>query len=114
MIFLCQNCGHRINQRTGDRSIWNPDEPSYKIEIDESEIGKYLLYNHKPFCSEECIEYAKSKPYIMKKDVKPYNDYESGFYNPDRPNGIETWKTERKIRRIRNKEKIKKINYSPF
>ena len=106
MIYLCQACGHRINQRTSYRSSWRPDEPLEKTGIPDEEIGVHLIYKHKAFCSEYCIELAKSKPCILEREVIPYDFFERGDHNPDRPNGIETWKTERKIRRpkrVKNK-----------
>lgn len=88
MIYLCQNCGHRINQRTADGSTWKPDEPLEKICIEPCNVGKYLLYNHKPFCSSECIEITKKNPNIINRDVIPANILERG------PN---SWKILRKI-----------------
>jgi hypothetical protein len=81
MILLCQNCGWRINQRHNN------------LETPEN-IGKYLLYKNKPFCSEYCIEHAKQKPYILTIPIQPTDWNEQGY---------ETWKTLRKIGRIRNK-----------
>jgi len=99
MIYLCQCCGSRINQRTRDGSIWrSADEPLGRTSVEPSQVGKYLLYNHKPFCSDLCIEYAKKHPYIMNVDVIPANILER------EPNG---WKTLRKINRNRNKQKQK-------
>ena len=105
MIFLCQTCGYRINQRTCDGSTWRPDETLGRTGVRDEDVGKHLLYNHKPFCSNECIEEAKNNPYILKREVIPSNALERPDFNPDRPNGLENWKTERKIGRIRNKVK---------
>ena len=99
MIYLCQTCGHRINQRTCDGSVYQPNEPLRKRDIKAEDVGKHLLYNHKPFCSEKCIEEAKKNHTILLKDVTPANELERCKYNPDRPNGLANWKTERKIRR---------------
>ncbi len=107
MIYLCQTCGYRINQRTCDGSTWRPDSPLRRnTQIKAEDVGKHLLYNHKPFCSVECIDVAKKIPYIMKREVIPSNDFEKGSFHPDRPNGIETWKTERKIKRNQSSSPI--------
>ena len=90
MIYLCQTCGYRINQRTQDRSWWQPDEPLQKTGIPDEDVGKHLIYNHMPFCSEDCIEMAKTKPHILQRLVTPANLFERGQ---------DTWKTQRKIRR---------------
>ena len=105
MIFLCQTCGYRINQRTCDGPSWRPDEPLGRTGVRDEDVGKHLLYNHKPYCSKECIEVAKKNPYILQREVRPANALERPDFNPDRPNGLENWKTERKIGRIRNKVK---------
>ena len=86
MIYLCQNCGWRINER--------------KYVKDEKDIGKHLLYNHKPFCSERCINEAKKNPRILERQVIPSDWNEQGWGYPD---DIKTWKTERKVNRIREK-----------
>ena len=99
MIFLCQNCGWRINQRKDTRN--NPEK-----------IGKYLLYEHKPFCSNLCINMTKAKPYTLTQPIEPSDWEESGYINLNRPNGIENWKTERKIGRVRPNRKLYKI-YKP-
>jgi len=98
MILLCQTCGWRINERYN----------IYKIENNENneDIGKYLLYNHKPFCSIECINKAKQYPKILNREVIPSDWEEQGYINKNRPNDIENWKTERKINRIRKKNNI--------
>lgn len=102
MIFLCQTCGYRINQRTADGSTWRPDEPLKRTGVRDKDVGKHLLYNHKPFCSKECIGVAKKNPYILQREVVPSNELERPSYNPNRPNNLNNWKTERKIGRIRN------------
>jgi hypothetical protein len=79
MIYLCQNCGWRIKER-------------YNKEIKPENVGKYLIYSNKPFCSERCIEYAKKRPYILIRDVKPSDWDEIGDKN---------WKVMRKINRKR-------------
>jgi hypothetical protein len=109
MIILCQTCGNRINQRTSDQSIYKSNEILSRTGIADSDVGKHLLYNGKPFCSDDCIEKAKSKPTILVKEVRPSNAFERGFPNPNRPNGIETWKTERKIGRVRPMRKLSKL-----
>lgn len=89
MIYLCQNCGWRINDRQQNK--------------DTSEnIGKHLLYKGKPFCSEHCIECAKAKPNILDRQVRPSDWDEAGWTDKNRPNGIANWKTERKIKRKEN------------
>jgi hypothetical protein len=85
MILLCQACGWRINQRNTN------------IEQPLDEIGKHLIYNNKPFCSERCIEKAKTIPHILSIIKKP-TDW-------DEP----AWKIERKIDRIRPMRKLSKI-----
>jgi len=90
MIYLCQTCGYRINQRTGDASIYAPKE-TFKIDIEPEKVGKHLLYKHKPFCSEECIHLAIQKPYILSREVVPANILERG------PN---SWKITRKLNKI--------------
>lgn len=106
MIYLCQTCGYRINQRTCDGSTWNPKEPLARNNINDADVGKHLLYNHKPFCSKECIEEAKNNPTILLRDVTPANYLERYKYNPERPNGLENWKTERKFIRKMKKQSI--------
>lgn len=75
MIYLCQTCGWRINER---------------IKIKHTpgvEIGQHFLYAHKPFCSQWCIDEAKKHPYILERTRKP-SDW-------DEPQ----WKIDRKLRR---------------
>ena len=87
MILLCQNCGWRINERSCDKK---PED-----------IGKYLIYSNKPFCSEYCIEKAKLKPYVLTRTVYPSDWNEQGLNN---------WKIQRKIiRKPRPMRKIQKI-----
>ena len=109
MIFLCQTCGCRINQRTADQSSWRPDEPLERTGVADADVGKHFLYNGRPFCGEFCIEQAKSKPYILKREVRPWNDFERCDSNPNRPNGLKNWKTERKIGRVRPMRKQSKL-----
>lgn len=86
MIYQCQYCGWRINER------------KYCKENTE-EIGKCLLYNNRTFCSERCIELVKNKPYVLSND-KP-------FLNPyDWSKETANWKTERKIGRKRKMRKL--------
>ena len=85
MILLCQTCGWRINKR------YTNSEQSL------DDIGKFLMYNNKPFCSESCIEKAKKIPHILTIIKKP-TDW-------DEP----AWKIERKINRIRPMRKLSKI-----
>lgn len=91
MLYLCQNCGWRINQRLGNN--------------DEKNIGKYFLYNHQTFCSEWCIEQAKGNPTKLNRDVKPSDWNEQGWVNFECPNSIENWKTKRKIIRGKREKK---------
>ncbi len=109
MIYLCQNCGMRINQRTEDQSIYKANEPLYRTGVADEDVGKHLLYGGKPFCGDFCIDMAKAKPDILKKEVRPWNHFERGDPNPNRPNGIETWKTERKIGRVRPMRKLSRL-----
>lgn len=84
MIYLCQNCGWRINER-------------YNINIAQEIIGKHLLYNHKAFCSEDCIEKAKENPHILNRYIIPTDWNEQGWT----VNGVySNWKIERKLNRI--------------
>lgn len=78
MIYLCQNCGWRINTRLCIKQ---------RISNEPKEIGSHLLYCHKPFCSDWCIEEAKKHPYILERTVKP-----SDWNEPE-------WKINRKLRR---------------
>ena len=103
MIYLCQTCCMRINERCHMKEHIN-DISEFK-NISQENIGKYLLYNHKLFCSTECINQAKEYPQILNREIIPYDWNEQGYFNKDRPNAIETWKTERKINRIRKKRK---------
>jgi len=104
MIYLCQTCGWRINERCYTKYDID-DETQFRDDINDEDIGKYLLYNHKPFCSVECINKAKEYPKILNREVVPSDWNESGWINKNRPNGIETWKTERKINRKRKNRK---------
>ena len=79
MIYYCQYCGWRINQRT--QNIITPEN-----------IGKHLLYNGKAFCSEDCINIAKKRPYIMSLN-KPY--FEPYKWTEE----LSNWKNLRKLRR---------------
>ena len=101
MIFLCQTCGMRINERC----YQDDDDELQFTDISDKDIGKHLLYNHKPFCSVRCINKAKDNPNILNREVIPYDWNEQGYNNKNRPNCIENWKTERKINRIRKKRK---------
>lgn len=107
MIYLCQCCGTRINQRTADRSIYAPNE-SHKTDVSPENVGKHLLYKHRAFCQQSCIEEAKKHPHILNREVTPSNWFERNEHNPERPNNIQTWKTERKINRTKlNKNSCK-------
>ena len=89
MIYQCQYCGGRINERKDNKET--PEE-----------IGKCLLYNNKAFCSNWCIEQTKSKPYVLSLD-KP-------FFNPyNWTQEMSNWKTERKIGRKRKMRKLYRI-----
>jgi hypothetical protein len=75
MIYTCSFCGWRINQRYG--------RPNIKPE----DIGKYILYDHKAFCSTSCVEqfsFLKTKP--------KYNIKQSDWHEDE-------WKKERKLNR---------------
>tara|TARA_B000000557_G_scaffold233217_1_gene207611 strand:+ start:99 stop:413 length:315 start_codon:yes stop_codon:yes gene_type:complete len=104
MIYLCQTCGWRINERCHTKEDID-DKTQFRDDICDEDIGKHLLYKHKAFCSIECINKAKKYPRILNRIVVPSDWNEQGWNNKDRPNGIETWKTERKINRIRPKIK---------
>ena len=84
MIYLCQSCGWRINER-------------YNSDMPPENVGKHLIYQHKAFCSEDCIETAKSNPGILTRTVVPsdWNEQLNGAHS--------NWKIERKINRQRNK-----------
>ena len=60
MIYNCWSCGWRINQRKNVKDI--------------HDIGKYLLYNHKPFCSDYCIKEFKYKN-NQTVDCAPISDW---------------------------------------
>tara|TARA_Y100001970_G_scaffold180354_1_gene219590 strand:+ start:147 stop:506 length:360 start_codon:yes stop_codon:yes gene_type:complete len=104
MIYLCQTCGWRINERCHTKEDID-DKTQFRNDIRDEDIGKHLLYKHKAFCSIKCINKAKEYPRILNRIVVPSDWNEQGWNNKDRPNGIETWKTERKINRIRPKIK---------
>lgn len=86
MIYNCWNCGWAINKRYGNSDI-NPKD-----------IGKYLLYNHKPFCSDYCIDCFKSLK--TKPDICPIADScESGDGFCDHPEHYNIgWKKARKLK----------------
>ena len=80
MILLCTGCGWRINQR-------------YLRDINPEDVGKYMIYKHKPFCSEGCIELAKRYPNILDRVLIPSDWEENGV--------IREWKKDRKVNRKR-------------
>jgi hypothetical protein len=85
MIYLCQACGWRINQR---------------INTTPERVGTHLLYKHMAFCSEYCIALAKANPRILSRTVVPSDWDEQGYIEE----GVfSNWKTDRK----RNKQKAK-------
>jgi len=89
MIYLCQTCGWSINSRYRNKNL-KPEE-----------IGKHLLYNNKPFCSNDCIEIAKTKPYILLRQVQPA-DWDDENY---KLNGMITnWRIQRKLNRVKRKK----------
>jgi hypothetical protein len=85
MIYLCQNCGWSINSRYCDSTI-KPEE-----------VGKHLLYNHLPFCSETCIESAKNRPFVLKRQVHPSDWDDQNWTENGR---ITNWRIERKLKRM--------------
>ena len=89
MIYQCQYCGRRINERKN-----NEETPE--------KIGKCLLYNNKAFCSNWCIEQTKRYPYVLSLD-RPYFDHYA--WSPEMSN----WKRERKIGRKRKMRKLYRI-----
>ncbi len=89
MIYQCQYCGYRINERKS-----NQETPE--------EIGKCVLYNNKPFCGDWCIEKARNKPYVFSLDKPLFDPY-------DWTEEMTTWKTERKIGRKRKMRKLYRI-----
>lgn len=94
MIYLCQNCGWRINQRYNNRTI-KPEN-----------IGKHLLYNHMAFCSEDCIEMAKNDPKVLNRQIEPSDWDEQGWTQ----NGVySNWKIERKLNRT-PRSKCRKVS----
>ena len=77
MIYTCSFCHWRINQRYT------------KPELKPEEIGKYILHNHRAFCSKSCAEqfsFLKTKPKYIEK---------SADWDEDK------WKRERKINRTK-------------
>jgi len=86
MIYNCWNCGWSINKRYGNN------------EIDPKDVGKYLLYDHKTFCSDYCIDSFKSLK--TKPDVCPVADScESGDGYCDHPEHYNVgWKKARKMK----------------
>jgi hypothetical protein len=90
MIFNCHGCGWRINQRYNNK------------DIDSKDVGKHLIYEHIPFCSEYCIDLYKRNP-ILKTCQRQSPDW-----NENGVNGY--WKIERKTNRPKKtklKQKIK-------
>jgi hypothetical protein len=85
MIYRCWGCGWRINERQS-----NMDQPE--------NIGKHILYEHKPFCSDFCIRtYQNFKIKPITAPISNWDEIETGQpgdinYNPN-------WKTLRKINR---------------
>jgi hypothetical protein len=93
MIHLCWNCGRRINERFNCRG---------PVDIDPQEVGKFLLFDHKTFCSQYCIGWWKERYCGAKRrplpKVAPIYDWNE--------NGIEGyWKQERKVGRVRPKRR---------
>jgi hypothetical protein len=81
MIYLCAACGWRINER-----IKNPDV-----------IGKHLLYQHRAFCSEHCIQMDKQNPKLIKDEPIPSDQNERGWRTKE--GEYTNWKIERKLKR---------------
>ena len=83
MIYLCNYCGWRINQRE-------------KNEKDNSRIGSIpFMYNHQAFCSEDCVNEGK-KNYKKHKvmNESPVSDWnEIGW---EIQGNYSNWKIERK------------------
>jgi len=68
MIYTCWCCGNRINERTG-----NSQGVTFKKLADNDPIiGKFLLYNHLPFCSQHCIDRWKNSSTVI--DRPPITD----------------------------------------
>lgn len=57
MIYTCWACGRRINERTTNSKMI-----IYHWDIKPEDIGKYILYEHHPFCNSDCVEKYKNKP----------------------------------------------------
>ena len=51
MLYRCWYYGHDINPRTYGDKYFN----TWKSDIEDKNIGKYILHNHKTFCSKDCI-----------------------------------------------------------
>ena len=85
MIYACYNCGWNINARTLKDKYGN-----VTTDFTKTNVGEHMLYDHKAFCSEYCIEVFKMYP----KPRQPIQDFwENGEWGD--------WKKERKIGRVR-------------
>lgn len=91
MIYNCWSCGWRINDRTGcDKN----GDAFPKTWVSPENVGKYLLHDHKAFCSRECICVFKDASVYKQAIRKPPSDYwENGVCG--------NWKIQRKINRVR-------------
>lgn len=87
MIYTCAGCGHLINRRT-----YLDDAGVPHTDYEMKDVGKFVLFDHLPFCNQTCIEF-----YIADGRKK---------YPPDSP---QKWKAERKLNRNRKKKKNKLI-----
>ena len=81
MIYRCYGCGWRINER---RNV-----------TDIKKIGSHLLYDHKPFCSDGCIQQYKCQK--NKPTTAPITDWhEEDNIAADNTTVIYGWKSRRK------------------
>lgn len=87
MIYICRSCGWRINERYNNSNIASDS------------IGRYKIYKHQPFCSDECIQQAKRVPYILTRMQYIADWNEMPKYDAKCPNNISNWKVQRKIRK---------------
>lgn len=83
MIHQCWYCGNRINERT-----YNSDLEVFHRNIPANQIGRHKLFDHKPFCNDECI--SGYKHLKLKPSVAPTSDL-----------FIHIWKARRKLKKRR-------------
>lgn len=96
MIYNCFACNRRINERKDYYNGILDSADGYDNMNNRESIGKHLLYNHKAFCSDYCIEIYKKHPRMQKQDPNI-----SGWEGTCNNNTIRYihWKDQRKIDR---------------